>query len=205
MQNINIWRSKQFQPPFYFESGHFDTRGLWVHSMNVVMSLNQVSVGSYDLFTGTIDGVNNMLVKNLECCFLRQIYWRSTSIRGCTSVQIKTWGRISWFLAKNREIRSQGIVLGRNTASNWRRSSVYLAMLDFRTSKLHFGRLRKLFYQVTQSAWSQLTIHNLKCFVNNSLGLYRVTSSAVFSHKWWWFVTVFHKLLSFSAKYGQNS
>ena len=34
----------------------------------------QVSVGSYDLFTGTIDGVNNMLVKNLECCFLRQIY-----------------------------------------------------------------------------------------------------------------------------------
>ena len=177
MQNINIWRSKQFQPPFYFESGHFDTRGLWVHSMNVVMSLNQVSVGSYDLFTGTIDGVNNMLVKNLECCFLRQIYWRSTSIRGCTSVQIKTWGRISWFLAKNREIRSQGIVLGGNTASNWRRSSVYLAMLDFRTSKLHFGRLRKLFYQVTQSAWSQLTIHNLKCFVNNSLGLYRVASS----------------------------
>ena len=137
----------------------------------------QVSVGSYDLFTGTIDGVNNMLVKNLECCFLRQIYWRSTSIRGCTSVQIKTWGRISWFLAKNWEIRSQGIVLGGNTASNWRRSSVYLAMLDFRTSKLHFGRLRKLFYQVTQSAWSQLTIHNLKCFVNNSLGLYRVASS----------------------------
>ena len=45
-----------------------------MHSMNVVMSLNQVSVGSYDLFTGTIDGVNNMLVKNLECCFLRQIY-----------------------------------------------------------------------------------------------------------------------------------
>ena len=177
MQNINIWRSKQFQPPFYFESGHFDTRGLWVHSMNVVMSLNQVSVGSYDLFTGTIDGVNNMLVKNLECCFLRQINWRSTSIRGRTSVQIKTWGRISWFLAKNREIRSQGIVLGGNTASNWRRSSVYLAMLDFRTSKLHFGRLRKLFYQVTQSAWSQLTIHNLKCFVNNSLGLYRVASS----------------------------
>ena len=37
MQNINRWRSDQFQPPFYFESGQFDTRG---HSMNVVMSLN---------------------------------------------------------------------------------------------------------------------------------------------------------------------
>ena len=37
MQNINRWRSK---PPFYFKSGQFDTRGLWVHNTNVVMSLN---------------------------------------------------------------------------------------------------------------------------------------------------------------------
>ena len=37
MQNINRWRSK---PPFYFKFGQFDTRGLWVHNTNVVMSLN---------------------------------------------------------------------------------------------------------------------------------------------------------------------
>ena len=124
--------------------------GLFTKFSMTKLGMTQVAVGSYDLFTGHIDGVDNILVKNLECCFLRQINWRSTSIRGRTSVQIKTWGRISWFLAKNREIRSQGIVLGGNTASNWRRSSVYLAILDFRTSKLHFGRLKKLFYQVTQ-------------------------------------------------------
>ena len=60
---------------------------------------SQGLVGTYDLFTCTIDGVNKILVKNLECCFLRQINWRSTSIRGRTSAQIKTWGRISRFLA----------------------------------------------------------------------------------------------------------
>ena len=38
MQNINRWCSDQFQPPFYLESGQFDR--LWVHSMNVVMSLD---------------------------------------------------------------------------------------------------------------------------------------------------------------------
>ena len=40
MENINRWHSNQFQPPFYFESGQFDTKGLWLHSTNVVMSLN---------------------------------------------------------------------------------------------------------------------------------------------------------------------
>ena len=40
MQNINRWRSDQFQPPFYLESGQFDTRGLWVYTTNVVMSLD---------------------------------------------------------------------------------------------------------------------------------------------------------------------
>ena len=39
----------------------------------VACTYNQVAVGSYDLFTGCIDGVDNILVKNLECCFLRQI------------------------------------------------------------------------------------------------------------------------------------
>ena len=43
MENINRWRSNQFQPPFYFESGQFDTRGLWVHNMNVVISINRKS------------------------------------------------------------------------------------------------------------------------------------------------------------------
>ena len=38
--NINRWRSDQFQPPFYIESGQFATGGLRLHSMNVVMSLN---------------------------------------------------------------------------------------------------------------------------------------------------------------------
>ena len=152
--------------------------------MWIFLDYRQVAVGSYDLFTFTLDGVDNILVKNLECCFLRQINWRSTSIRGRTSVQIKTWGRISWFLAKNWEIRSQGIVLGGNTASNWRRSSVYLATLDFRTSKLHFGRLRKLFYQVTQSAWLQEKMWLLRiCWIMKII--ISAVSSAWMAISWW--------------------
>ena len=40
MQNINRWCSDQFQPSFYLEFGQFDTRGLWLHSTNVVNCLN---------------------------------------------------------------------------------------------------------------------------------------------------------------------
>ena len=52
----------------------FESRESNLHEKGLLPVISQVSVGSYDLFTGTIDGVNNMLVKNLECCFLRQIY-----------------------------------------------------------------------------------------------------------------------------------
>ena len=45
MQNINRWRSDQFQPPFYLESGQFDTRGLSLHSTNVVICLNWHGLG----------------------------------------------------------------------------------------------------------------------------------------------------------------
>ena len=39
MQNINRWRSDQFQPTLYLESGQFDTRGLRLHGTNVVICL----------------------------------------------------------------------------------------------------------------------------------------------------------------------
>ena len=34
---------------------------------------NQGLAESNQIFTGSIDGVDNMLVKNFDCCFLRQI------------------------------------------------------------------------------------------------------------------------------------
>ena len=43
MQNINRWRSDQFQPPFYLETGQFDTRGLSLQGANVVIRLNKIS------------------------------------------------------------------------------------------------------------------------------------------------------------------
>ena len=33
----------------------------------------QVAAESNQIFTGSIDGVDNILVKNFDCCFLRQI------------------------------------------------------------------------------------------------------------------------------------
>ena len=33
----------------------------------------QVAAGSNQIFTGSIDGVDNIVVKSFECCFLRQI------------------------------------------------------------------------------------------------------------------------------------
>ena len=34
---------------------------------------SQVAAGSNQIFTGSIDGVDNISVKNFDCCFLRQI------------------------------------------------------------------------------------------------------------------------------------
>ena len=51
---------------------------------------NQVAAESNQNLTGHIDGVDNIFSENFDCCFLRQINWRSTSIRGRTSSQIKT-------------------------------------------------------------------------------------------------------------------
>ena len=34
---------------------------------------DQVAAESNQIFTGSIDGVDNIFVKNFDCCFLRQI------------------------------------------------------------------------------------------------------------------------------------
>ena len=43
MQNINRWRSNQFQLPFYLRFGQFDTRGFWV--CVYIAGMSQVGVG----------------------------------------------------------------------------------------------------------------------------------------------------------------
>ena len=50
MQNINRRRYDQFHPPFYLESGQFVTRGLSLHSTNVVVRLNEESVSAKNMF-----------------------------------------------------------------------------------------------------------------------------------------------------------
>ena len=40
---------------------------------NLKFMSKQVAAESNQIFTGSIDGVDNILVKNFECCFLRQI------------------------------------------------------------------------------------------------------------------------------------
>ena len=42
---------------------------------------SQVPAESNQIFTGSIDGIDNILVKNFDCCFLRQIL---------TTVMLKT-------------------------------------------------------------------------------------------------------------------
>ena len=39
----------------------------------VGMRIQQGAAESNQIFTGSIDGVDNILVKNFDCCFLRQI------------------------------------------------------------------------------------------------------------------------------------
>ena len=38
-----------------------------------MLTYYQVAAESNQIFTGSIDGVDNILVKNFDCCFLRQI------------------------------------------------------------------------------------------------------------------------------------
>ena len=60
-------------------AGHFPTvlhsRSECIEQFIIIVKLTRTQglAESNQIFTGSIDGVDNMLVKNFDCCFLRQI------------------------------------------------------------------------------------------------------------------------------------
>ena len=54
----------------------------------------QVAAGSNQIFTGSIDGVDNIVVKSFECCFLRQILTTVTlKIEKC-GLRVLIWAEV---------------------------------------------------------------------------------------------------------------
>ena len=44
-----------------------------MNALSTVQCSELIAAESNQIFTGSIDGVGNILVKNFDCCFLRQI------------------------------------------------------------------------------------------------------------------------------------
>ena len=91
---------------------------------------NQGAAESNQIFTGSIDGVDNILVKNFECCFLRQIL---------TTVMLKIdrlfdhfWANFNYDNSKNREIQPLGLDLAQKWSNNLIFKNWDLAILNFR-------------------------------------------------------------------------